>query len=92
METYGDEVRRSLLSTIDWLHEYACSRLFGLGNLFKSLLNFTILGTKLPWDRRWVIESLSDSTIYPCYYSVAHILQKGSLDGKDVKHGVQDVK
>jgi leucyl-tRNA synthetase len=35
METYGDEVRRSLLSTIDWLHEYACSRLFGLGNLLR---------------------------------------------------------
>jgi leucyl-tRNA synthetase len=32
IETYGEEVRRNLLSTIDWLHEYACSRQFGLGN------------------------------------------------------------
>lgn len=79
METFAEETRHNLEYTVDWLHEYACSRLYGLG-------------TKLPWDKRWVIESLSDSTIYTCYYSVAHILQKGSLDGKDTKNGVQDVK
>ena len=33
------------------------------------------LGTKLPWDDNWVIESLSDSTIYMAYYTVAHYLQ-----------------
>ncbi|CAD5211186.1 unnamed protein product [Bursaphelenchus okinawaensis] len=76
MNTFGDEVRRNLIHTIDWLHEYACSRSFGLG-------------TKLPWDERYLIESLSDSTIYTSYYSFAHLLQKGSLDGRS---GVQDVK
>ncbi|KAI6192979.1 Leucine--tRNA ligase [Aphelenchoides besseyi] len=76
METFGDEVRKNLLNTIDWLHEYACSRLFGLG-------------TRLPWDERWVIESLSDSTIYTSYYSIAHILQKGSLDGNVEKLDVR---
>ncbi|CAN0432002.1 unnamed protein product, partial [Discosporangium mesarthrocarpum] len=48
--------------TIGWLKEWACTRLFGLG-------------TKLPWDEDWVIESLSDSTIYMAYYTVAHLLQ-----------------
>lgn len=33
------------------------------------------LGTKLPWDEQWLIESLSDSTIYMAYYTVAHLLQ-----------------
>lgn len=37
--------------TLGWLKEWACTRLFGLG-------------TRLPWDESWVIESLSDSTIY----------------------------
>lgn len=37
--------------TLGWLKEWACTRLFGLG-------------TQLPWDESWVIESLSDSTIY----------------------------
>jgi leucyl-tRNA synthetase len=43
-----------------------CSRTYGLG-------------TRLPWDPRWLIESLSDSTIYMAYYTVAHLLQGGSL-------------
>ena len=48
--------------TLGWLKEWACSRLFGLG-------------TQLPWDEKWVIESLSDSTIYMAYYTIAHKLQ-----------------
>ncbi|PAV80153.1 hypothetical protein WR25_19942 [Diploscapter pachys] len=67
-ETYCEESKRGLEYTIDWLHEHACSRSYGLG-------------TKLPWDPKYLIESLSDSTIYNCYYTVAHFLQQGSLDG-----------
>lgn len=48
--------------TIGWLKEWACTRQFGLG-------------TFLPWDKEWVIESLSDSTIYMAYYTISHILQ-----------------
>jgi leucyl-tRNA synthetase len=40
-----------------------------------------MLGTKMPWDEQFLIESLSDSTIYMAYYTVAHLLQ-GSLDGR----------
>ena len=40
-----------------------------------TLLNsIPTLGTKLPWDEKWLIESLSDSTIYMAYYTVAHML------------------
>ena len=57
------------MSLSDWLEEWACSRLFGLG-------------TQLPWDKEWVIESLSDSTIYMAYYTIAHYFQgKDNLDG-----------
>jgi len=48
--------------TLDWLKEWACTRQFGLG-------------THLPWDKDWVIESLSDSTIYMSYYTISHYLQ-----------------
>lgn len=34
------------------------------------------LGTHLPWDKEWVIESLSDSTIYMAYYTIAHLVTK----------------
>eukprot|EP00871_Galdieria_phlegrea_P000037 jgi/Galph1/1033/GphlegSOOS_G5884.1 len=70
MNTFGLETRRSFEFTFDWLHEWACSRSFGLG-------------TKLPWDPQYVIESLSDSTIYMAYYTVAHLIQgEDNLDGK----------
>jgi len=42
-----------------------------------------IVGTKLPWDPQYLIESLSDSTIYNAYYTVAHLLQaEGSFNGE----------
>jgi leucyl-tRNA synthetase len=34
VNTYSEEVRRNFLASVDWLHEYACSRSFGLGMLF----------------------------------------------------------
>lgn len=52
--------------TIDWLKEKPCARSSGLG-------------TRLPWDRAWVIESLSDSTIYMAYYIIAKYVNAGLL-------------
>jgi len=37
----------------------------------------------MPWDDSFVIESLSDSTIYMAYYTVAHLLQGGVIDGSE---------
>lgn len=69
METYHDEARKNFEHCLDWLHEYACSRTYGLG-------------TKLPWDEQWLIESLSDSTIYMAFYTIVHFLQAGSFRGE----------
>jgi len=68
LECYSDEVRRNFKSTLAWLKEHACSRSYGLGS-------------KMPWDEDYLIESLSDSTIYMAYYTVAHLLQGGVIDG-----------
>ncbi|XP_067950073.1 leucine--tRNA ligase, cytoplasmic-like [Watersipora subatra] len=71
-ETYTDSVRDNFLAILDWLHEHACSRSYGLG-------------TRLPWDPQYLIESLSDSTIDDAYYTVSHLLQApGSFDGSIV--------
>jgi leucyl-tRNA synthetase len=42
------------------------------------------LGSRLAWDDSWLIESLSDSTIYMAYYTVAHLLHGGSLEGPGI--------
>ncbi|XP_067623331.1 leucine--tRNA ligase, cytoplasmic [Eurosta solidaginis] len=70
MEVYHEEARNNFEACLNWLHEYACSRTYGLG-------------TKLPWDQQWLIESLSDSTIYMAFYTVVHLLQDGSFRGEN---------
>jgi leucyl-tRNA synthetase len=65
---HSEHARAAFEHVVSWLREWACSRSFGLG-------------TRLPWDAQFVIESLSDSTIYMAYYTVAHLLHGGSLDG-----------
>jgi leucyl-tRNA synthetase len=69
LETYGDEPRRAFEHTLGWLRQWACSRSFGLG-------------TRLPWDAQYLIESLSDSTIYMAFYTVAHLLLGGDMYGE----------
>jgi len=72
MNLFHDEVKKNFNATFDWIQEHACSRTYGLGS-------------KLPWDETWLIESLSDSTIYMAYYTVKHILQgEGLLQHTDM--------
>lgn len=68
LRTYHDEVKHQFLRVTETLHEWAASRTFGLG-------------TKLPFDPQFIIESLSDSTIYNAYYTIAQFLQGDTLDG-----------
>ncbi|KAF7759757.1 hypothetical protein Agabi119p4_11452 [Agaricus bisporus var. burnettii] len=68
MNTYTEETRHGFQKTLAWLNKWACARTYGLGS-------------KLPWDPQFLVESLSDSTIYMSYYTVAHLLHAGSLDG-----------
>mmetsp|Transcript_13147 Transcript_13147/g.15928 ORF Transcript_13147/g.15928 Transcript_13147/m.15928 type:complete len:1141 (-) Transcript_13147:440-3862(-) len=68
METYSPDTKKAFREALDWLKQWALSRNFGLG-------------TRLPWDPVFLIESLSDSTIYMAYYTIAHILQGGDMYG-----------
>ena len=73
LECYNPAVKKLFRETLEWLSDWACSRSFGLG-------------TRLPWDPQFLIESLSDSTIYMAFYSVAHLLQ-GATPTEDVING-----
>ena len=73
MNTFHDESKKNFEHTLGWLKQWACSRSFGLG-------------TKVPWDDQFLIESLSDSTIYMAYYTVAHLFQ-GDYDMYGTKFG-----
>jgi leucyl-tRNA synthetase len=63
LKLYPEKAREHFLHTLGWLRDWPCARASGLG-------------TRLPWDEQWVIEALSDSTLYPAYYTISHLLEK----------------
>jgi leucyl-tRNA synthetase len=77
MKIYPEELRVQYKYVIDWLREKACARKSGLG-------------TKLPWDPNWIIESLSDSTIYMAYYTIAHHIKKHNIQPNQLTDEVFD--
>lgn len=66
MDILPDEIRQEFAHVVDWLHERACARQHGLG-------------TKLPWDDSWIVESLSDSVIYMAYYTISRFVNDGTV-------------
>ncbi len=66
MKIIPESRRTQFEGIIEWLEKKACARKVGLG-------------TPLPWDKSWVIESLSDSTIYMAYYTISKTINKHSI-------------
>ncbi|MDA3855756.1 MAG: leucine--tRNA ligase [Candidatus Woesearchaeota archaeon] len=54
---------------LEWVQMRPCARKRGLG-------------TKLPFDKEWVIEALSDSTIYQMFYLMAKTIYKENIPAK----------
>src|SRR5206468_6641902 len=69
IDLYPEALRKWFDYVTDWLRDWPCTHHRGLGTI-------------LPWDSNWVIESLSDSTVYMAYYTIAHALQGGALKSK----------
>lgn len=66
MQIIPDDIIREFMNVFDWLKVRACARKTGLG-------------TPLPWDEDWIIESLSDSVIYMAYYIIAKYVNQHDL-------------
>jgi len=56
------EQRNAFAAAIDWINLRAVARAQGLG-------------TRFPLDNRFIIESLSDSTIYMAFYTIANMIR-----------------
>jgi leucyl-tRNA synthetase len=77
MEILPKELRSEFNNVIDWLHEKACARKSGMG-------------TKLPWDPEWIIESLSDSVIYMAYYTIVKQIKENKIQPAQLTNEVFD--
>ena len=67
MTFYPDKYKAYMHDIIDWLAFRPCARKRGLG-------------TEFPFEKGWIIESLSDSTIYMALYTIAHLLRQVPVD------------
>ncbi len=63
MQIVPPEMRQNFEYFIGWLDDWACTRKIGLG-------------TRLPWDDKWLIEPLSDSTIYMAFYTISRHIKE----------------
>ncbi|MEM2910755.1 MAG: leucine--tRNA ligase [Nitrososphaerota archaeon] len=77
MGIFPEEARQWFLNVVDWLHDWACTRKTGLG-------------TSLPWDSSWIVETLSDSTIYPALYTISKYMNEGTVKPEQLTLEVLD--
>ncbi|MDO8122938.1 MAG: leucine--tRNA ligase [Candidatus Hermodarchaeota archaeon] len=71
MLIFPEMYRKLFESTFDWLKERPAARKRGLG-------------TRLPFDRNWVIESLSDSTIYMAFYLIINHIRSNQINPRQL--------
>jgi len=71
MNILPNEIRSEFDKVLDWLRERACARQHGLG-------------TKIPWDKEWLVESLADSVIYMAFYIISKYVNNKEINGNDL--------
>ena len=71
---YSSSTLKAFEQVLGWLSSWGLSRIFGLGS-------------HIPWDKKFLIESLSDSTIYMAYYTIANYLHE-DIYGKIPKNNI----
>ena len=77
MNIHPEEARNNLIATVDWLKDKACARKGGMG-------------TPVPWDKEWIVETLSDSTIYMAYFTLSVIIKKKKIHASQLTDEVFD--
>ena len=77
MRILPEEARGNFEYTIGWLEDKACTRRAGLG-------------TPLPWDKEWIVETLSDSTVYMAFYAISKYVNTGGIGAEHLGKEVLD--
>ena len=77
MRFYPESARPWFITVIDWLKEWACARTTGFG-------------TPLPWGKGWIIETLSDSTVYMAFYTVNKHIRQNNIKPEALTREVFD--
>ncbi len=77
LTVYPDSAKPWFNTVIDWLREWACARTTGFG-------------TPLPWGKGWIIETLSDSTVYMSFYTINKHIKQNNIKPEQLTPEVFD--
>jgi len=72
MNLFPDEYKKEMPGIIDWFGDRACIR------------KGSWLGTEFPFKKDWIIEPISDSTLYPAYYIISKYVNENKIKPKDM--------
>ncbi|MDH7517028.1 MAG: leucine--tRNA ligase [Candidatus Thermoplasmatota archaeon] len=72
MNIYPQEYKEEMPKVLDWFGDRACIR------------RGSWLGTEFPFKKGWIIEPISDSTLYPAYYIISKYVNENKIKTEDM--------
>jgi leucyl-tRNA synthetase len=72
MNIFPEEYKSELPGILDWFDDRACIR------------RGSWLGTEFPFKKGWIIEPISDSTLYPAYYIISKYVNENMIKAKEM--------
>ncbi len=78
MKFYPESIGEAMKGVIEWYDDRPCVR------------KGRWLGTPFPFDESWIIEPISDSTLYPAYYIIAKYVNAGLIKEEELDDEVFD--
>jgi leucyl-tRNA synthetase len=72
MNIYPEEYKKEMTGILDWFDDRACIR------------RGSWLGTEFPFKKDWIIEPISDSTLYPAYYIISKYVNEKKVISKEM--------
>lgn len=72
MNIYPEEYKKEMPKVLDWFGDRACIR------------RGSWLGTEFPFKKGWIIEPISDSTLYPAYYIISKYVNENKIKPEEM--------
>jgi len=72
MNIFPEEYKKELPGVLNWFGDRACIR------------KGSWLGTEFPFKKGWIIEPISDSTLYPAYYIISKYVNENKIKPQDM--------
>jgi leucyl-tRNA synthetase len=76
-KVFPESARQWFIDVIEWYRDWPCARKTGLG-------------TPLPWSPDWIVETLSDSTVYMAFYTINKTLRELKITANQLSDGLFD--